>query len=107
MEIFNSLYMNTKNINTPLEDIQKQNIVQLIPKLDQKGHDLLFFLIRMYHNQQAKEITFSVPYQTGTNDKNDIEFDLCNFPNHLQHIIHMFVRMHYEYISYETSRSEH
>jgi len=108
MEIFNSLFMNTKNITTPLDETQKQNIIQLIPKLDQKGHDLLFFLIRMYHTKESKDITFQIPYHTSaTVDKqSDIEFDLKDFPNHLQHMIFMFVRMHYEYISYETSRTD-
>ena len=107
MEIFNILYMNTKNISTALDEVQKQNIIQLIPKLDQKGHDLLFFLIRMYHSKELKDITFQLPYHSSTTDKpNDIEFDLKDFPIHLQHIIYMFVRMHYEYISYETSRTD-
>ena len=106
MEIFNSLYDNTKNIQTVLDDNQKNTVIELIPKLDQKGHDLLFFLIRMYHNQQSKEVTFTLPYQPNEEKSNNIEFDLNNFPNHLQHIIHMFVRMHYEYISYESTRTE-
>ncbi len=104
MEIFNSLYLNTNNIHTALNDGEKQNIIHLIPKLDQKGHDLLFLLIRMYHDRQSKEVTFTLPYQSNDDKTNNIEFDLNNFPNHLQHIIHMFVRMHYEYISYESSR---
>ena len=107
MEIYHSLYENTKNLITPLSDIQKVSTVQLIPKLDQKGHDLLFFLIRMYHNQQTHNVSFHIPYQAGSKEDktNDVEFDLDNFPVHLQHILYMFVRMHYEYISYESSRS--
>ena len=101
MEIYNSLYTNTKNITTPLNELQKKTIIQLIPKLDQKGHELLFLFIRIYHNQQEKDISLST-----LENKNDVQFDLDSFSNHLQHIINMFVRMHYEYISYELSREK-
>jgi hypothetical protein len=79
-ELYQSIYENTKHMTTPLDDTQKANIIQLIPRLDQKGQDLLFFLIRMYHNQQSQDITFQLPY-TATADKSDstskdIEFDL-------------------------------
>jgi hypothetical protein len=106
MELYQSIYDNTKHLSSPLEDQKKINIIQLIPKLDQKGHDLLFFIIRMYHNHQSQDITFSIPYQSSTNisSKEDIEFDLNVFPNHLQHMIYVFTRMHYDYISYESIR---
>ena len=106
MELYQSIYDNTKHLTTVLDDIKKLNIIQIIPKLDQKGHDLLFFIIRMYHNQQSQDITFSIPYQSTTNSstKEDIEFDLNIFPLHLQHMIYLFTRMHYDYISYESIR---
>jgi hypothetical protein len=104
MELFNSLRENTKNITTPLDETQKIYVITTIPKLDQKGHDTLFFLIRMFHNQQSKDITFTVPYQKSVNEAGDIEFDLTNFPPSLQHMTYMFTRMHYEYITSETLR---
>jgi len=103
MELYQSLYENTKNISVPLSDAQKGYIISIIPKLDHKGHELLFFLIRIFHNDQEKNVSFQLPYQSSKNN-NDVEFDLMNFPLQLQHMIHMFVRMHYEYISYEQSR---
>lgn len=106
MELYQSIYENTKHITVPLDDSQKDNVIQLIPKLDQKGHDLLFFLIRMYHNNQSQDITFQLPYQSSSKDVTgkDIEFNLTNFPIQLQHIVYLFTRMHYEYISYESIR---
>jgi len=105
MELYKSLYENTKNIISELESEKQYNVISLIPKLDQKGHELLFFLIRMFHNQQSHDVSFQLPYQSSTNAiKKDIEFDLSKFPAQLQHMIHMFVKMHYEYLSYETLR---
>ena len=108
MELYQSIYENTKHMTVALDDTQKANAIQLIPRLDQKGQDLLFFLIRMYHNQQSQDITFQLPY-TGTAEKSDsttkdIEFDLNVFPPQLQHMVFLFTRMHYDYISYESIR---
>lgn len=109
MELYQSIYENTKHMMTPLDDTQKANVIQLIPRLDQKGQDLLFFLIRMYHNQQSQDITFQLPYQSGSQDSadsscKDVEFDLTVFPTQLQHMVYLFTRMHYDYISYESNR---
>ena len=106
MELYQSIYENTKHMTQPLDDQQQLNVIQLIPKLDQKGHDLLFFLIRMYHNQQSQDITFQLPYQSSISDvvSKDVEFDLIHFPIQLQHMVYLFTRMHYEYISYESIR---
>ena len=96
MEIYQSLYENTKNITMMLDESQITYVTMIIPKLDQKGHELVFFLIRMFNNQQSKDVTFQLPYNARQED-NKVTFDLNKFPIQLQHMIHMFVRMHYEY----------
>ena len=45
MDLYNHIYENTKHNIMELNDDEKQTIIDLIPKLDQKGHDLLYFLI--------------------------------------------------------------
>jgi hypothetical protein len=106
MELYQSIHDNTKQMTTDLDEKQRQDVLQLIPKLDQKGHDLLFFIIRMYHNQQSQDITFKLPYQTTPSETSggDVEFDLTTFPCQLQHMVYLFTRMHYDYISYESNR---
>jgi hypothetical protein len=103
MELYTSLYENTKNIKSPLEDDKKAVLLQTIPKLDEKGHEIMFFLIRMYHIQQVKDVTFGIPYDS-TVQTNRVEFDLDKFPTQLQHMLYMFAHMHYEYLSYEQQR---
>jgi hypothetical protein len=106
MELYQSLHENTKNITTYLDDIKKGYIVNTIPRLDQKGHELLFFIIRYYHAQQTKEVNFALPYHSESTNPDNVKFDLDEFPPQLQHMIHMFVRMHYEYINYEEERKK-
>jgi hypothetical protein len=103
MELFQSLLDNTKHCTVPLDDSQKMYVIQTIQKLDPKGHEIIFFLIRMYHNQQSNEVTFTNPYQAKSVSAG-VEFDLLNFPPALQHMIYKFVRLHYELITYETLR---
>jgi hypothetical protein len=104
MELFQSLYENTKNIQTKLEDHKNRYIIQTIPKLDEKGHETIFFLIRMFNINQVNDVTFSIPYESAEKS-GEIEFDLDKFPNHLQQMLYMFVQMHYEYLSYESTRN--
>jgi hypothetical protein len=104
MELYQSLYENTKNIKSKLEDHQIRNMLSTIPKLDEKGQETIFFLIRMFNINQVKDFTFNIPYES-SEKKGEIEFDLDKFPNHLQQMLYMFVQMHYEYLSYETSRN--
>lgn len=105
MELYNSLYENTKNIKSPLDDSKKTYLLQTIPKLDEKGHETIFFLIRMYHLQQVKDVTFGIPYDSSV-QTDQVEFNLDNFPNQLQHMLYMFVQMHFEYLSYELMRTK-
>lgn len=106
MELFNSLYENTKNVTSPLDDSKKNYIIQTVPKLDTKGHEIIFFLIRMFNIQQTRDVTFVHPYDSKLLSDTDsqIEFNLERLPNHLQHMIFMFVGMHLSYLQHELSR---
>ncbi len=103
MELFSSLYDNTKHVTSLLEEDKKRYIIQTIPQLDERGHEILFFLIRMFHIQQSREITFQLPFDTVVG-KEGIECDLENFPRQLQHMIYLFTSMHDNYIRSEKSR---
>lgn len=103
MELFSSLYDNTKHISASLDDQKKRYIVNTIPQLDERGHEILFFLIRMFHIQQLKEINFNLPYQTAITAEG-IDCNLENFPDQLQHMIYLFTSMHENYIKSERTR---
>ena len=105
MELFTSLYDNTKHISSLLDEDKKRYIIQTIPALDERGHEILFFLVRMFHIQQSKEINFNLPYQTAVGQEG-IECDLENFPRQLQHMIYLFTSMHENYIKSERFRNQ-
>ena len=104
MELYKSLYDNTIDIKTECSPTQKEYILNMIPKIDIKGHEIIYFLIRMYHITTHKEITFHSPYSSVIST-DSVEFNLNQLPIQLQHMILSFVRMHYEYISCEHLRS--
>jgi hypothetical protein len=105
MELFSSLYENTKHSITPLDDSKKRYVVSTIPQLDERGHEILFFLIRMYHIQQTRDINFNLPYQTAVSTEG-INCDLESFPLQLQHMIYLFTSMHENYIKSERNRTQ-
>ncbi len=104
MELYHSLYENTKNLTCELSEPQVEKVLEIIPKLDPRGHEILFFLIRFFHNQQNKDVSFQLPYQAKQMEEKQFSFDLKLFPAQLQNMVHMFVRMHYEYLNHEQLR---
>ena len=105
MELFSSLYENTKHSINPLDESKKRYIVTTIPQLDERGHEILFFLVRMYHIQQTRDINFNLPYQTAVS-VDGISCDLENFPTQLQHMIYLFTSMHENFIKSERTRAQ-
>lgn len=105
MELFSSLYENTKHVSSFLDDNKKRYIINTIPYLDERGHEILFFLIRMFHIQQSRDINFNLPYQTFV-AKDGIDCNLENFPLQLQHMIYLFTSMHENYIKNERTRTQ-
>lgn len=103
MELYDSLHENTKHIKTPLDETKRSYLILTIPKLDEKGHETIFFLIRMHHLQQVREITFDIPYDSSA-QTDQVVFDLDKFPLQLQHMLYLFVQMHFEYLAYESAR---
>jgi hypothetical protein len=105
MELYNSLHENSKHIASSLDDAKKAYLLSTIPKLDEKGHETIFFLIRMHHLHQVREITFDIPYESMAHT-DQVTFDLDKFPTQLQHMLYMFVQMHFEYLAYEAARTK-
>jgi hypothetical protein len=103
MELYTSLYENTKHICGSLDESKRKYIINAIPQLDERGHEIIFFLVRMFHIQQSKDITFNLPYQISVITEG-IDCNLENFPDQLQHIIYLFTSMHENYIKNEKTR---
>jgi hypothetical protein len=106
----------TVNTNFPLFDLlteQTQDVtlsqpdlmdfVQNVRKLDKKGFDLLFVIIRIYSIKTSVNNSpnlSDIPYsgqkmETGEfNNKMDVKFDIRNFPNKLNQMLYHFTKLH-------------
>lgn len=78
--------------NKDLTVIQKRDFVEKISELDTDGIELIFALIKYY--SVDKDIgKGKIPFN-GTIDKNQVEFDLLEFPTQLRQLLYKFVLMH-------------
>ena len=102
------LYDNlTKNL--PLEEMtikQKDKFMKLIKDNDETGSELIYALIRLYQLENSEDkSTFKLPYG-GKFIKNDMKFDLNDFPNELKHILLKFIIMHLDTMKEEIEKRD-
>ena len=81
-----------------LEDVelihkQKDNLCKNIKKLDPKGHELIYVLIR-HHQMITHQLTIGTMPYNSKNIKSGIKFDVDQFPTLLKQIILHFVDIH-------------
>ena len=84
--------LKTETTSKDLTVLQKTEFVKCVPSLDQEGHDLIFALIKSFYNEEEKKF-IQIPYG-GHLNKNNIDFELNNFPNKLKQILFRFVKIH-------------
>ena len=72
---------------------QKDDFVSKVKELDQKGKELLFMLIKVYHIETTSTNDYYLPYNGKENRKN-ISFDLEEFPKELKQLLYRFVKDH-------------
>ena len=87
----------SKDIKTEdLSVIQKRTFIKRVNKMDTRGHELIYALIRMYQIENNEENTsFMLPYN-GIYVNTDIHFDLDKIPKNLKNILFKFVSIHLE-----------
>jgi hypothetical protein len=100
--LFDLLTEQTQDV--PLSQPDLIDFVQNVKKLDKKGFDLLFVIIRIYSiktstNNNSVNLN-DIPYsgqkmETGEfNNKMDVKFDIRNFPNKLNQMLYHFTKLH-------------
>ena len=90
--LYTSLFKEFENSKEELNVSDKEYLVGIIKKLDTKGHELIYALIKTYQIKHGD--TFSVPYGM-KEQKLGYKFDLDNIPTILQHMLRKFVDLHY------------
>ena len=89
-----------------LTKTQKQKFVEIIKKLDKKGFELVYALIRVYHMNTGNPGSFIIPYK-GRKLQEGIKFDLGSLPDKLQQILFLFVGRHLEKMKEEQKLTKH
>jgi hypothetical protein len=83
--------------NIPSDDLtlsQKKTFIRRTSKMDKKGHELLYALIRMHQIENNEQNTsFTLPYG-GTFIEKDINFNLDKLPIILKQILLKFSKAH-------------
>ena len=88
--------------NKDLSPSQKRSFIRKIKQIDDNGCELVYVLIRMYQIENDTNTSFTVPYN-GIFSKNDISFDLDQFPNKLKQLLYKFLKVHINKMNEEKS----
>lgn len=80
--------------NAPSSELtatKKDEFIRNIKKLDDKGNEILFILIKLHELQTVENL--DIPYQ-GKVLYDEVKFEMENIPAQLQHILSKFVIAH-------------
>ena len=81
----------------------KKDLLKNIGKINDKGHELLYVLIKIYSMEHEDE-KLEIPYKGKFTSLNDLEFDLENLPNQLKQMINRFINLHLKVMKEEINR---
>lgn len=97
--LYDTLYKEASEID--LTSKQKDDFMAKIKTIDTAGSELMYALIRMYQMEMSDDrSTFKLPFE-GRFYKNDMKFNLENFPFKLKQILYQFLSIHTRTMSEE------
>lgn len=97
--LYDTLYKEASDVD--LTSKQKDDFMIKIKTIDITGAELIYALIRMYQMDVSDDrSTFKLPFE-GRFYKNDMKFNLENFPFKLKQILYQFLHMHTRTMSEE------
>ncbi len=91
INLFNSLEKGVSEID--LNNIEKNDLIENIKNLDNKGLEITIILIKLYEKSKNINDYISIPYK-GKQQKNGIKFELDNLPFKCKQIINKFIKFH-------------
>ena len=104
--LYNNLYNNTENAHELVTDEEKDWLCDNIKRLDQKGHELIYAIVKIYDLKHASNITTGIPMEGKQRKSGGIKFDLDHFPAKLIKMLHLFVDMHLKSLEDEKKRAK-
>jgi hypothetical protein len=91
--------------NDDLTIEQKKEIIEMIPKMDAKGHQNIFTLIRTHGLKNNSKNIFDLPYEgQKINNQQDVNFNLDKLPNIVKQMVYKFVCMNIKTLKEEEGR---
>ena len=92
--LYDNLYKNATNKD--LTPTQKKNFIKYVDKMNVNTKELLYALIKIYYIENGENNT-DVPYSgkilNSSGNKEDLQWDLQNFPKNLRQILNNFLLM--------------
>jgi hypothetical protein len=88
------------NVGLPEKDLtafQKNSFVAKIPTIDKSGRELLYALIRFYHQENN-----GINFYGGVTAKTSVTFDLEALPLPLKQLLYKFVLVHLKKMKEDT-----
>ena len=101
IHLFNSL--KTEEVKENLTVEQKELLIKKISKLDGKGQELLYVIIKSHQLENRKDFLEQLPYEGKFTGKN-LRFDVDKFPKDLIFMVSKFVEMHVSLMEEEDKR---
>ncbi len=103
--LYDILLKDVQKNDTPLTREEKRDLKKIISKLDQKGHERLFLIIRVHslRNKEQDNI-FDIPYN-GKKNENNIEFDIEKMPSVVVQMLYKFVNIHLQTMKEDEEKS--
>ena len=91
--LYDILLKESTNDDLSLE--QKKELTDIIPSIDNKGHQNIFTIIRMHGLKTNSGNIFDIPYD-GKKIVRDIKFNVDKLPNVVKQMLYRFVKIHIE-----------
>ena len=89
--LYDSLLSSVKDKD--LTGPEKKNFVNIVNKVDQKGFEYLYVLIKMYAQKETNYKSYALPFG-GKYMGLNIQFELETMPAKLKQMIYKFVKTH-------------
>lgn len=103
--LYESLSKGISNKDLPVKS--KNDFIRKIQDMDVNGCELIYALIKVYHDKHEKHNDSSsvIPYD-GEYDSMNMKFDMNAFPNELRQLLYKFVKIHEKTVIEDNERQE-
>jgi hypothetical protein len=89
--LYDSLISSVENEDLTVNE--KNKFIKFIDKLDTKGYEYLYILIKMYSQQETDNKNYTLPF-SGKYKGQNVQFNLEEFPFKLKQLLLKFIKTH-------------